>query len=91
MQIYGNFLKVTPVQSGVSSDGKEWKNQMMIIETLDSQPRKLAFKVFGEERMQKVAEKKQGELVKVTFGVESRPFMKEGIEFWMTDLVFYAF
>ena len=91
MQIYGNFKKLTPIQCGVSSEGKEWKNQMMVVETLDSRPKKLAFKVFGEDRMQKVAEKKEGDLVQIEFGIESRPFEKEGIEFWATDLVFYYF
>jgi hypothetical protein len=91
MQIYGEIKKVTPVQSGTSSEGKEWKNQMMVIETLDSHPKKVAFKVFGEDRIKKVAEKKEGELVRVTFVAESRPFEKEGVEFWSTDLVFLSF
>ena len=77
MQIYGEIKKVTPVQSGTSSEGKEWKNQMMVIETLDSHPKKVAFKVFGEDRIKKVA--------------ESRPFEKEGVKFWSTDLVFLSF
>ncbi len=47
--------------------------------------------MFGEDRIKKVAEKKEGELVRVTFVAESRPFEKEGVEFWSTDLVFLSF
>lgn len=50
MEIQGKIIAALPERSGVSARG-EWKSQTYVIETQDQYPKKLAFDVFGADRI----------------------------------------
>lgn len=50
MEIQGKIIAALPERSGVSARG-EWKSQTYVIETQGQYPKKLAFDVFGAERI----------------------------------------
>ena len=52
MEIKGIIIKSLDMQSGVSkAKGTPWMSQTYIIETPESYPRKVAFEVFGEDKI----------------------------------------
>ena len=50
MEIQGKVIAVLPERSGVSARG-EWKSQTYVIETQEQYPKKMAFDVFGADRI----------------------------------------
>lgn len=50
MEIQGKIIAALPERSGVSARG-EWKSQTYVIETQGQYPKKLAFDVFGADRI----------------------------------------
>ena len=50
MEIQGKVIAVLPERSGVSARG-EWKSQTYVIETQEQYPKKMAFDVFGADRL----------------------------------------
>ena len=81
MNIVGIFIKALPEISGVSDRG-EWVRGGLVIETHGSYPTKVAFTVFGEERVGAVRTLVVGVLVSVDFAPESREYGGK----WYTDL-----
>lgn len=81
MNIVGIFIKALPEISGVSDRG-EWVRGGIVIETQGSYPTKVAFTVFGEERVGAVRTLVMGALVSVDFSPESREYGGK----WYTDL-----
>jgi len=81
MNIVGIFIKALPEISGVSDRG-EWVRGGLVIETQGSYPTKVAFTVFGEERVGAVRTLMTGALVSVDFSPESREYGGK----WYTDL-----
>ena len=81
MNIVGIFIKALPEISGVSDRG-EWVRGGLVIETQGSYPTKVAFTVFGEERVGAVRTLVVGALVSVDFSPESREYGGK----WYTDL-----
>lgn len=76
LQIAGTIKSIGEVQSGTSkSSGKEWKKLLFVIETKDQYPKDAAFTVFGAEKVDNfVKYNKVGQLVDVSFNVESREY-----------------
>lgn len=71
MELQGKVIAALPERSGVSQRG-EWKVQEFVIETHDSQyPRKLAFEVFGADRLQRF-NIQIGQEVLVAFDIDAR-------------------
>lgn len=71
MELQGKVIAVLPERSGTSARG-EWKVQEYVIETHDSQyPRKLAFEVFGADRIQRF-NIQIGQEVLVAFDIDAR-------------------
>lgn len=81
MNIVGIFIKALPEISGVSDRG-EWVRGGLVIETQGSYPTKIAFTVFGEERVGAVRTLMTGALVSVDFSPESREYGGK----WYTEL-----
>lgn len=50
MEIQGKIIAALPERSGVSARG-EWKSQTYVIETQGQYPKRLAFDVFGADRI----------------------------------------
>ena len=72
MEIQGKIIAALPERSGVSARG-EWKSQTYVIETQGQYPKKLAFDVFGEERI-KQFNIKQGEELTVFFDFDAHEY-----------------
>lgn len=52
MDITGKIIAVLPTKSGISAtSGNEWSLQTAVLETQDQYPKKLAFDVFGADRI----------------------------------------
>lgn len=52
MNITGKIIAVLPTKSGISAtSGNEWSLQTAVLETQDQYPKKLAFDVFGADRI----------------------------------------
>lgn len=74
MEITGKIIAVLPANSGTSArTGNPWMSQTYVIETQGQYPKKLAFDVFGEERI-KQFNIKQGEELTVRFDIDAHEY-----------------
>ena len=74
MEITGKIIAVLPANSGTSArTGNPWMSQTYVIETQGQYPKKLAFDVFGEERL-KQFNIQQGEELTVRFDFDAHEY-----------------
>ena len=74
MELTGKIIAVLPANSGVSArTGNPWMSQTYVIETQGQYPKKLAFDVFGEERI-KQFNIQQGEDLTVSFDIDAHEY-----------------
>ena len=74
MEITGKIIAVLPANSGTSArTGNPWMSQTYVIETQGQYPKKLAFDVFGEERI-KQFNIQQGEELTVRFDIDAHEY-----------------
>ena len=75
MELTGKIIAVMPERGGVSSrTGSEWKVQEYVLETVNEQfPRKLAFEVFGTDRIASF-NIKTGEVMTVSFDIDASEY-----------------
>lgn len=71
MELQGKVIAVLPERGGISQRGTEWKVQEYVIETHDQYQRKLAFEVFGADRIQRF-NIQIGQEVLVAFDIDAR-------------------
>lgn len=72
MEIQGKVIAVLPERSGVSARG-EWKSQTYIIETQEQYPKKMAFDVFGADRLAQF-NIHSGEEILVSFDIDAHEY-----------------
>ena len=72
MEIQGNVIAVLPERSGVSARG-EWKSQTYVIETQEQYPKKMAFDVFGADRIANFSIQ-SGEVINVSFDIDAHEY-----------------
>ena len=72
MEIQGKVIAVLPERSGVSARG-EWKSQTYVIETQEQYPKKMAFDVFGADRIASFGIH-SGEVVNVSFDIDAHEY-----------------
>ncbi|GAA6528646.1 MAG: DUF3127 domain-containing protein [Prevotella sp.] len=74
MEIQGKIIAVLPKQSGTSKrTGNQWASQDYVIETHEQYPRKCAFRVFGEDKINQFAIK-SGEELTVSFDIDAHEY-----------------
>ena len=74
MEITGKIVAVLPANSGVSArTGNPWMSQEYVLETHDQYPRKVCFRVFGEDRI-KQFNIQGGEELTVSFDIDAREY-----------------
>ena len=74
MEITGKIIAVLPANSGTSArTGNPWMSQTYVIETQGQYPKKLAFDIFGEERI-KQFNIQQGEVLTVSFDIDAHEY-----------------
>lgn len=72
MEIQGKVIAVLPERSGVSVRG-EWKSQTYVIETQGQYPKKMAFDVFGADRIASFGIQ-FGEVINVSFDIDAHEY-----------------
>ena len=72
MEIQGKVIAVLPERSGVSARG-EWKLQTYVIETQEQYPKKMAFDVFGADRLAQF-NIHSGEEILVSFDIDAHEY-----------------
>ena len=72
MEIQGKVIAVLPERSGVSARG-EWKSQTYVIETQEQYPKKMAFDVFGADRIANFGIN-SGEVINVSFDIDAHEY-----------------
>lgn len=72
MEIQGKVIAVLPERSGVSVRG-EWKFQTYVIETQEQYPKKMAFDVFGADRIASFGIH-SGEVINVSFDIDAHEY-----------------
>lgn len=72
MEIQGKVIAVLPERSGISARG-EWKCQTYVIETQEQYPRKMAFDVFGADRIVNFGIQ-VGMVVDVSFDIDAHEY-----------------
>ncbi len=80
MEITGNLIEVLPEQYGESAKGK-WVRGGFIIETIEQYPRKIAFTLWGEQKVENIKTVALNTTLKVTFEIESREWQEK----WYTE------
>lgn len=83
MDIQGKIIHALPQRKGESAKG-EWVLQEFVLETQEAFPRKIAFTVFGEERLQRF-NIQVGQEVQVSFDIDSREYQGR----WYTSIRAY--
>lgn len=80
--ITGKIIAVLQERSGVSArTGNEWKSQEFVIETHDQYPKKMVFRVFGAEKLQRF-DIKAGDEKTVSFDINAREWNGR----WFNDI-----
>lgn len=80
-QINGKIIQLLPTQEGDSQRG-HWMRGGFVVEYGEEYPRKVAFTLFGEEKVNIVRNIPVGTMVTVKYNPESREFNEK----WYTDL-----
>jgi len=74
MEIQGKLIAALPTQSGVSQrTGNPWMAREYVLEVPGQYPKKLCFKVFGEDRLKQFNLRKD-ETVIVQFDIDAREY-----------------
>jgi len=81
LELIGSLTKKLPAQSGTSARG-EWQKQEFVIKTQDNFPKDVCLNVWGADKVADLASYSEGELLKISFNVESREYNQR----WYTDL-----
>lgn len=73
MELQGKIIAALPPRSGVSANGTQWQVNTYVIETAGDYPRKMAFEVFGADRVENFNIQLNEELV-VSFDIDAREY-----------------
>ena len=72
MEIKGQLIQKLPVSSGTSAKG-QWQSQEIIIETLETYPKKIAIEFFGD-KVSEIDKLNINDQLTVSVNIESREF-----------------
>lgn len=81
MEVTGILIAILPEQSGQTEKGT-WVKGGFVIETEGEYPKKIAFTLFGEEKLNKIKEFGVGQILNVQFSAQSREWQGR----WFTEL-----
>lgn len=72
MELTGNIIAVLPAQSGVSArTGNSWMKQDYVIEVPGMYPKRMAFNIFGEDRIKQFNLQQGEQRVTVQFEIDA--------------------
>ncbi len=81
LELVAKLERHLPVQSGKSARG-DWSKQEFVVETQDTYPKKICMNVWGEDKIKELQNYNEGELLRISFNLESREFNGR----WYTDI-----
>ena len=82
MDLTGKIIAILPASSGVSArTGNSWMSQDYVIEVPGQYPRRMVFRVFGEDRI-KMYNNQAGEDVTVQFDIDAHEYQGR----WFNDI-----
>tara|TARA_R110001599_G_scaffold45055_2_gene133620 strand:- start:878 stop:1192 length:315 start_codon:yes stop_codon:yes gene_type:complete len=73
MEVTGKLVKKLDLESGISSSGKEWKKQSVLIEQNIEYNKEIAISFFGD-KIKKIRDINEGDDVSVSVNLSSREF-----------------
>ena len=73
MELQGKIIAALPPRSGVSANGTQWQVNTYVIETAGNYSRKMAFEVFGADKVKNFNIQLNEELV-VSFDIDAREY-----------------
>ena len=83
MEIIGKIIQACPIEQGTSKAGKPWKKRICVLETQETYPKKVAFTIFGEDKVTQYDPMVQpGATIRLSFDINSREFNGR----WYTDI-----
>ena len=72
MDLTGTIIAVLPAQSGVSArTGNPWMSQEYVIEVPGMYPKKMCFRIFGEDRIKQFALQQGQQNVTIQFDIDA--------------------
>ena len=72
MDLTGTIIAVLPAQSGVSArTGNPWMSQEYVIEVPGMYPKKMVFRIFGEDRIKQFALQQGQQNVTIQFDIDA--------------------
>ncbi len=85
MEATGRVIAILEKQSGVSkATNREWSSQEYVIEVPGQYPRKICFRLFGEDRINE-AHIQMGEEITISFDIDAREWQGR----WFTQINAY--
>ena len=81
MEIKGKVIQKFGIESGTNASGKQWKKQNILIETIETYPKKVYISFMGD-KIDELSNVYPGAIVEVSVNVESREFNGK----WYTNI-----
>ena len=82
MKVVGKVKVVDQLVSGQSNNGNDWERQLVVVETMDVEPKLLAVDFMGVRKTKVTKTLKEGDIVEVSFVINCREFEDK----WYTKL-----
>ena len=74
MEVKGIVTKIVPAETGVSKAGKEWKKQVIVVDTGSDYNPEIAIQAFGDEKINDLNKLGLGDSVLIKCNVSSREY-----------------
>jgi len=74
MEVTGTVKLIVPAETGVSKAGKEWKKQVIVVDTGSDYNPEIAIQAFGDEKINDLNKLAVGDQVKILCNVSSREY-----------------
>jgi len=74
MEVKGKVVKKLPIESGISKSEKEWKKQVIVIDTGADYNSEIAIQAFGDDKIKDLNKLSVGDSVLIKCNVSSREY-----------------
>jgi len=74
MEVKGQVVKKLPIESGISKSEKEWKKQVIVINTGADYNPEIAIQAFGDDKIKDLNKLSVGDSVLIKCNVSSREY-----------------
>jgi len=74
MEVKGKVVKKLPIESGISKSEKEWKKQVIVIDTGAEYNPEIAIQAFGDDKIKDLNKLSVGDSVLIKCNVSSREY-----------------